>query len=298
MNPICFWWRRALALYAAQERPLAEGSRLAAHLSRCRACRAFWRDIHNLAANLPRVCSAPAPSGDFTDSVWRRIDSAPRRHHPGVPAPLLAASAAALAALFGFLWWRTAVPSNSEQPEPFPVAKRPQNGFSPGPSSVPGGVSRTQRVASAPSSSGPKKERTRASASRKRGAATTPKRPSKDRIRRRMMHRIRYAQTPVREMAKIASSVVPHEQAAARWQKWGAWFEIQGDYQRAAAAYQRAFEIQPDPEVGFAAGRAAECAGDISEALRFYSRILYPPSGSKERPEDGATRWNATHNAV
>ena len=75
-----------------------------------------------------------------------------------------------------------------------------------------------------------------------------------------------------------------------KWEQIGAWYEAGGDHRSALAAYAKAFEDRPTPELAFTAGRAAECAGDISSAVDFYARALEPKNESEPEPEKGSVR--------
>lgn len=107
--------------------------------------------------------------------------------------------------------------------------------------------------------------------------------------------------------------------AEVTWASWGAWYEQQGDYERAAAAYRNAEalaarKVSPSgPAVStyqytYQAGRTAECAGDVSAAIDYYSKMLSGATtaqtgndtkdsddthdaGSGEKPDKGAQIW-------
>jgi hypothetical protein len=72
------------------------------------------------------------------------------------------------------------------------------------------------------------------------------------------------------------------------WAQWGAYCEMHADYRQAATAYAHASAQSGDPSVGFAAGRAAEAAGDVSAAVLQYSRILSGPAASTGADDDGS----------
>ena len=82
------------------------------------------------------------------------------------------------------------------------------------------------------------------------------------------------------------------------WARWGAWYEANGDYSGAASAYGRAFAEKPDPDMAFAAGQAAENAGDVSQAVLYYTQLLKRPSDRKPLPEKGTSLWNPEHDTV
>jgi len=274
MNPLCEWRQRALARYAAQARSLPADSALANHLARCERCRRVWDDLRRIAFDLSRTLSAPSPSPTFMADVRERVAAArvPERR----PLPLaLSAAALCLLILVG-VWWIRPGPVVHNSPVER-VARQPDRS--------------AQQAAAQASVSNSKRRRPQ-----ERTAAVAP-RPLRQAARR---HAARIARAP-RPPRRIIAHAPPesHAKRPARnqrpsWIAWGAWFESWGDYRRAAAAYGRAFEQRPDPDTAFAAGRAAECAGDVAQALDYYSRLLDRAAGAKSPPEKGTHLWNDT----
>jgi hypothetical protein len=114
---------------------------------------------------------------------------------------------------------------------------------------------------------------------------------------RRIVHRthrtrLRVAQrqpSPQQKPKRVAA--VSPRPTPAQWQAWGVYYESQGDYQRAATAYGNAYAEQPDTATGFAAGQAAESAGDVTQALVYYTQILKSASEKRE-PQKGTLLWS------
>jgi tetratricopeptide (TPR) repeat protein len=106
----------------------------------------------------------------------------------------------------------------------------------------------------------------------------------------------------LRKRTRLA--VIPHTRPLSPVRQWltrGAWYESYGDYAQASDAYKQAFKYEPDPGIAFVAGRAAESADNVEDAVEFYANILsnHPsyPSGQPS-PEKGTNPWNEDLNVV
>jgi predicted Zn-dependent protease len=75
------------------------------------------------------------------------------------------------------------------------------------------------------------------------------------------------------------------------WKRWAEYYESRGDYRAAEAAYASALEKSPDPNLTFNAGRTAECAGDVVQAVDYYTRILKQVSQTEHQPKKGSILW-------
>ncbi len=82
------------------------------------------------------------------------------------------------------------------------------------------------------------------------------------------------------------------------------WYEYQGDYRSAAAAYAQAARERPTDSLVFNAGRASECAGDVAQAIVYYARVLKHEREQEAQPKQdsqpkkGTWRWNANRDSA
>ena len=83
-----------------------------------------------------------------------------------------------------------------------------------------------------------------------------------------------------------------------QWARWASYYETHGDYTHAADAYARAYSTLPTEGTAFAAGQAAENAGDVSQAILYYSQILRQSLKQKPQTEKGTFLWNSEHDAA
>jgi tetratricopeptide (TPR) repeat protein len=88
------------------------------------------------------------------------------------------------------------------------------------------------------------------------------------------------------------------------WEQTAFWYEYQGDYRSAAAAYEQAAPERPTDSVMFNAGLASECAGDVAQAIEYYARVLkherQQESQSKQdsQPKKGTRKWNENQDSA
>ncbi|GEM_PF-5115959 len=94
------------------------------------------------------------------------------------------------------------------------------------------------------------------------------------------------------------AAILSPEMRSQRWTQWASYYENHGDYSRAADAYAQAYDAVPTESTAFCAGQAAENAGDVSQAVLYYSQILRQPLKQKPQPEKGTRLWNSAHDAA
>jgi hypothetical protein len=291
MNPICVWRQRALARLAVLSQPIPGGSSLSAHVACCAACRAVWNDLRLLSADLPLTLDTPGPSPSFTEGVWRRIDAAAMPRRSRWAALATTAAAIVLAAIVYASWNRNAgppgaVPGRSAAAERNAVRPRLASGAPYSPKTATTGAKQAHRKVH------PEKPRSFANASPLHAGV---RRHAFHRPRSRHNVRIVRAPHPAPERPAGPPQACPPRLS---WADWGAWYEGWGDYGRAADAYGKAYLEQPDPLHAFTAGRAAECAGDIGQAVEYYSRLLDYTPETKHKPGEGTLRWNREHGSA
>lgn len=297
MNLLCLWRQRTLAKAAVSEGSLAEHPRLKEHLRRCAACRRCWQDLQSLTGELASIAE-PLPSGDgMTNAVWARIALAPipaRRGGRLVPVAVAVACTA-----FGFVLWNRLAnaPATTARLMAAEQAGKAVSEKVAIDTAIKTTVSETQKTPV--KTENPGKRITSATADKKRVVQNVQAR--KRRWKRTEIRRMaqRSHRPEVRVVRKQRSRHLQHrtKQVATvlptpvRWQAWGVYYESQGDYERAAAAYGKAYAEQPDPATAFAAGQAAESAGDVTQALVYYSQLLKSSSEKKE-PQKGTLLWS------
>jgi hypothetical protein len=317
MSLLCRWKRRVLEQAALAEDDRLHPPALKAHLDRCASCRRYWQELRALSWELSAL-SEPLPASDrFSELIWARIAADPVSTKRLLPfAPILAVAAVLI---LGFLLWsrnHLSSPNGVVKGEGAQVASTSASKtLSGGPGKQNSLVSEEHRGADHSSkqsmaSRAPLVERDATSThSRRRVAAIAPpkyraplrrKTSTRTYARRYRRHRDRAAllakrQTKPSGSQRIAS--VPPRPKWEQWSQWGAFYASHGDYQRAATAYASAYAERPDPELALAAGQAAENAGDVTQALAYYSRILNRPS-AKKSPEKGTSLWNHANDTV
>lgn len=283
MSIMCRLAERALARAEAMGQTLDPGSSLGRHLAACERCQAFGRTCARLSADLPISLECPGPSEDFVTRVLARAERQPVGNHrrswrSGLTlAACLAAAGLAVAYLLRPPAPQTA-PHGPSQAGPVVAEAR-------APAPVPEKASTHDLQAGRLRYEEPK-----------RSESATPARPRKaegDAMLRIMLRaRRRMASAPDTPAAKVAgtpsnaaagASAVPSQTAAqVTWLEWGAYCEANADYRQAAAAYARASQEHNDPDITFAAGRAAEAAGDVVGAVEQYGRLLGASASASE----------------
>jgi hypothetical protein len=304
MSLLCVWRQRKLAEVAAQRETLTANPGLREHLKQCASCRRFWEDLRNLTGELSAL-EEPLPAGDrFADAVWDRLTTpVARTRRVSVWLPVTAVAACALV---GVVVWRiypfrqhekmimqTTVPAN-QIPVNQHIAK-PSVPVQPTPEKRLQTVS-TKRSPSPSEGSGVRSTSSHRIGKRNRGEGHQ----KRIALRRYWLVQKRYAERKkrVREQEKQKRvATVNRPPTPEQWKAWGAYYEAQGDYQRASAAYGQAYAARPDTETGLAAGQAAESAGDVAQALSYYTQLLNRPTGKKP-PEKGTRLWNHEDTSV
>lgn len=315
MSLLCWWKQRGLANAVVSSDTLDNYPHLQKHLQCCPECRSFWNEVRQLSRELNGLVEPlPAPDG-FASAVWARVTThpAPRRRSVGVLAPVAALS---FCAALGLVFVPRTPPQPAELPAPAATGQRilprkaPQvadvkKGTPPNPknSSVElkgRSAAGKNRLSGLQLDTQPVKAGFASGSPVLQGRAILPQPRwllKKDRplfARRDRKQRMRVAQVKEAFTPKAA----PKQQGVSRstppkwaqWTRWGMWYEAQGDYRRAAAAYGSAYAENSDPDLAFAAGQAAESAGDVTEALTYYTQILNC-SQEKNDSQKGTDTW-------
>jgi hypothetical protein len=277
------------------------------HLSRCPSCRTYCVEIAALEASLRGLELADAPSQAVEAEVWRRIDrleidrSRPRRQPRwAIAAAAAAVLVAAVLASGVFRIGRTAARIDGNPA----LVLQGGIGYGQEPSAAVTVKTTVARVHPKPGKRGistARRHRARAglyagrARSVHRRGRTYRDRSPETRSARKISNGLKTKVQIVRKTDSAAPAPPQH----AVWAAWGVWYEGRGDYARAAVAYEHA-EAAADKSGAVApviytyeAGRAAECAGDTSTAIEYYSKMLSRTSGSKEEPkaEKGTQIW-------
>jgi hypothetical protein len=303
MKLICRWHRQALARCAILGDTLPAGSHLATHIAACTVCRQTWQDLRHLDSDLSQAFEMTAPSPAFTEGVRSRLTNGRPSRTALRPIPAMATVIVVLG-IGGLLWWGIGNASHVlHRADQSYVASQPTD--------------RNLRAAMPQSPSSPAPEKRRGSSPPKvaaKGAdaqksmlvkvdAATFRRSVAPGVWRRHHHSLRSHRTTLAHRRKnispspaVARTASPHARAE-QWCSLGIWYEVGGDYSHAADAYGRAYSEQPDPALALEAGRNAEYAGDISEALGYYTRVLDQKPTQKASPQKGTSTWNDDHSA-
>lgn len=280
----CLWWKQALAEHATDDRIIPENSHLAKHLERCPACvrdLAWYRATHR---NLQGSLSAERATSDFADAAWARFTAIPSPHPASgiVRALPVAVCAAGLALLLVVRHPWSSAPTNSPDRTAFAVTQPMEKGT----------TQPTVRMAE----SGRSLHGTAlTTAGTREKVIDRPHTARRHEIRRTRSHRSWARRKPNRTDKQFASnSRLPNFS----WERLASWYEVQGDYRSAAAAYDQAVRESPTEAREFNAGRTAECAGDIAQAITYYAHILTneraqeSPTQQNTPSEKGPSQWN------
>ncbi len=111
---------------------------------------------------------------------------------------------------------------------------------------------------------------------------------------------------PNRAGASLVSAAGPPsaQKQTVTWDQMASWYEYQGDYRSAAAAYVQAVRESPTDSRVFNAGRTSECAGDVAQAIEYYARFLKhereQESHSQQEvpPTKGTSLWNENRDSA
>ena len=276
MKVFCRFRRRALERSAATLESFDSQSPLGRHLNRCPGCRTYFEDLRMLATAL-QANRQEQESNGFEDRVWSRIEA---RQKASVTASLLrqgvslqavlALGAAALLVVSVVGWIR----------------------FQPKGPTIMAGIPPDQKTVNAEkestSKTSPVPNKKRMSTPIKLRLTHQPDQPVRHKRRRNP------APDFLRKPSRIAL-IAPHIRPispARQWLSKGAWYEACGDYAQASSAYKQAFRYEPDPGIAFIAGRAAESADNVEDAVEFYANILSNHPSGPPAPEKGIIPWN------
>ena len=292
MNLQCYLIQRKLASLAVSSLSGRAVSRVEEHISRCDSCRGQLQKLENLSRELRDCIAAPQPSSGFCDITWDRlVTTAAVRPRPWISA--LAFGAAVVVVLTVGVWARQfSAGSRSPLPAPSPIANSSQSRGANASATETHTNGPPNKVANLPAKATPRP-----------GSRTS----TAKKIRRHYPKRILRPQVIARGpgMSNVwktgPKSVQPQTTPltqSATWTQWAAWYESYGDFRSAEAAYAAALAVTPDPALEFHAGRAAECAGDVAQAVDYYSRLLKQDSRNEAGPKKGSMLWNEAHDSA
>jgi len=265
MKIACLRYKRALARVTAADRAIPTVGALARHLESCEECTrelAWLRAAHH---DLQISLTAEQVGAGFEEATWARLsaEAHSRRSRTGV---VMAASAACAATLAVALLVRKA-PAPTRVPTP----------------------ERTSSVSTKPSANigvepfAEKKHIVKPLSGTGMAATHSEKntsdRPTPQRHRRiRLTHQKHLLAHRNRKQAaaSLASTSNKHSPGTQPipWEQLASWYEYQGDYRAAEATYVQAVRVAPTEARLFNAGRTSECAGDVAQAIAFYTHVL------------------------
>jgi tetratricopeptide (TPR) repeat protein len=284
MKLACLRFRRALAEYAATDREIPPDGKLAKHLAVCEGCSRemdWFRAAHN---GLEQSLTAEQASAGFTDAAWVRF-SAPAQPRRSFAAVLAFSSTAFVAAIAIVIFWKPQPPMQVTASIPTaPAVKKTAA------SSV------TEQIDIMTNFAKPTHRNVPAITRPEKGRSHKPASIQHRRvfIKHRMAHKTRS-----KSGAQIASASGTHpvKLQPFSWVQVASKYEYLGDYRSAAAAYARAARERPVDSLVFNAGRTYECAGNVAQAVEYYTRILknereqtQPKQDSQ--PKKGTWQWN------
>ena len=259
MKLICRLVRIRLSRLVAAGEDSSADRRLAAHLLRCPECAREWAALNALADDLPRALPVLRPSTDFVVRTVRRLHDQPQPTHKVSWLPLPAAIALGAALVF-FAWWTvrptqtvttrsdevaaTPVPAPELAPAIPEVTISQQNGV---PQQV---VSNSCRTPSSTKKVYPK------AVIAVRGASGGPS------------EKITADQPAGSPIGNVS------------WKDWGDWYAEAGAYAYASDAYARAYHSSQDSSLAYATAYTAEAAGDVYQAITYYSQYLTQTDGT------------------
>jgi len=276
MKLSCLCCERLLSYRVIEACSLPESGWIRRHTDGCLACAESWRELSQLTRRLSDVNQSPSDGPSQRAAILERTAKL-----PGPPRNRLATSTAFAAAAILLVVWFASRPDRISEPSlNAPVVILSQRSSS------------KVTIAEVPKSIDKRKT---PATERKATKAYSKQARQKRRVRIRRPVMLARAIDSVERTPNTSVSQEPaHQQTASittvKWEQIGAWYEAGGDHRSALAAYAKAFEDRPTPELAFTAGRAAECAGDISSAVDYYARALEPKSESESEPEKGSVR--------
>ncbi|GMV38091.1 MAG: hypothetical protein AMXMBFR61_25990 [Fimbriimonadales bacterium] len=256
MKLTCRLVRIRLARLVALGEDLSADSRLAAHVAECSDCAREWAALSAVADDLPRVLPALQPSSDFVARTLRRLNEEPRPARTASWLPLPAAIV--LAALLVFFAWWVVRPTPSSPTGGEEIADTQVPPPEPAPSPVPPPVAITQPN-DVPQQVVSDSVRTPTSARKVHRKAVAGARKSAPSVTSGTPTAAQPTETPTETVA---------------WEEWGDWYAEAGAYAHASDAYARAYESAQDSDLAYATGYTAEAAGDVYQAITYYSQYL------------------------
>jgi hypothetical protein len=286
MSLHCYFLRREIEQTAMTDGGIAS-PRLAVHLEACPKCRVLFQDSQAMACELTVALSIPEAGEDFVENVWRRIEQA--RPAPAKRwSPALVATAAVVVIVTIIALRANTPPEVPDTPGRVSSGAAAQQLVKNVDDSDRVGAGET-RKSPAGASAGSRKSPQKSATS---GRHEPVVRPRRNRTRRSTGRRLSAPRTK-RMLASNTpqTTVKKQEPVRPKWASLGAWFEARGEYMQAATAYGRAYQEGSDPSLAFAAGRSAECAGDVAQAVEYYTQILIRKPEADKQPEKGSSLW-------
>lgn len=291
MRLFCRWRQARLAREICANQSALSPSALSRHLVQCADCRCAREEMVRLNEELAQGFAIPLASEQFAQDIFEKIEARavlPKRRVSLENVFLVGGCAAILLCI---VLWR----QSQQNPDIAP--------------SLLAANSPVQR----PTSTMPKKGRLSLSKiAVERSPISTQAEPKPKNVARivRKKRKLHFAshstRKPYRRYRSLAwqpqiqprTAILSPEMRSVRWTQWANFYENHGDYAQAANAYARAYNAVPTESTAFCAGQAAENAGDVSQAVLYYSQILRQPLKQKPQPEKGTRIWNSAHDAA
>jgi len=295
MKIACLRFKRALARITADDGEIPADGAIARHLESCEACARELAWFRSAGHALQKSLTAEQAGAGFTDATWARLSAAgrPRRSPVGV---VMAVSAGCTAMIvFALLIRHSPAPTGlpSHDLTPTVSTKRVPN--------IGGGSLTEKKIPKSPLSgtgiaaTHPEKNSSDPPAAIRHRRGVLPR--GGRRIARRL--RIKTA-TP---LVSAADKHAPEAQPIP-WEQIASWYEYQGDYRAAEATYLQAVRADPSEAHLFNAGRTAECAGDVAQAIEFYTHVLKhehaqeSPARQELPSEKETSPWNEHSHSI
>ena len=275
MNLVCIWCQRLLSYRAVEATSIPESPWMREHRMRCASCAQASNEFNLLTRRLSEVTESGANHGLQKAEILERVIET---NNPRQTMPAYYVGFATLTLLM--VIWLGSRPERSRDTSPAAALLLPRSAGSP-------------MVASLTEPSKAMKGKRYAQIRKTRKANSTHyNRNRRVRIRRPVMlarsdDAVKAISTPDAIPAAASRQTAT---VTIKWEQVGAWYEAGGDHERALAAYRKAFEDRPSPDLAFTTGRAAECAGDISSAVEFYAKALEPIVESESESEKGSAK--------
>ncbi len=293
MKIACRCIRSVLAQYAAADREIPPTGAVARHITVCAECSNELKWFRAAHRSLMETRTSEQASADFADSVWTRFSASGAPHRSLTPrfALSIAASVVAVMLMINLRHLRTPVHNDvSGHSSSMRVASRRAAG--------------PAELFSAPMKINAMVDPDISKRVKKRSDEPGLVRYRRARLRhgKRMMARI-VSKTNHTQLASASKAHSARKQLIP-WDQVAAWYENQGDYRSAAAAYVHAAKEKPTDVRVFRAAQALEYAGDIAEAVEYYTRVLKHENDQESRPNKvlpirkGTWQWNKNRNSA